>query len=586
MSEDSASPRAAQPSQAPTTGACAWCGAAMELGPQARARFCCSGCEAAAAIVDEAGLDEWWRTREAAPPRPGGATGGWEQLPVQQAPDGSACATLRLDGLRCGSCVWLVERVLRATPGVEEAQVSYASGHTALRWRPEQVDLPQLCARIQTLGYTPRPADSGATPDHALLLRLGLASFAAMNVMMLAVSVYLGWWQGMDERYAALMRWASLILATPVVTWAAQPFFAGAWAGLRHRMLHMDLPISLGIGVLYGHGLWSTLRGQDAYLDSLTMLVALLLGGRLLEQRGRSRAAEAAASLAARAPRLARRVGAQGPEDVPAAELRVGDLVEVPAGGEVPADGVVEAGRAAARLALLTGESEPRELGPGEPVVTGAVLLDGSLRVRVQAVGDDTLLARMARGLRLAADRPAAEPQALEAGVARLPGVDHLDLAVPALAQQALELRGPGLLVLHPPAEGGGAAHGHHAEAARGGRDRVQRGAQAVLVGADGEAHPQLAVEHRLLAQVGVGHPVDRGVRELRALLDAGPPQATQDKLSAAQEEGDAQHGEQQLSGGAQTGLPGGLPRVRAQSTSGAGRAAPCPNHCWNSSFG
>lgn len=407
MSEDSASPRAAQPSQAPTTGACAWCGAAMELGPQARARFCCSGCEAAAAIVDEAGLDEWWRTREAAPPRPGGATGGWEQLPVQQAPDGSACATLRLDGLRCGSCVWLVERVLRATPGVEEAQVSYASGHTALRWRPEQVDLPQLCARIQTLGYTPRPADSGATPDHALLLRLGLASFAAMNVMMLAVSVYLGWWQGMDERYAALMRWASLILATPVVTWAAQPFFAGAWAGLRHRMLHMDLPISLGIGVLYGHGLWSTLRGQDAYLDSLTMLVALLLGGRLLEQRGRSRAAEAAASLAARAPRLARRVGAQGPEDVPAAELRVGDLVEVPAGGEVPADGVVEAGRAAARLALLTGESEPRELGPGEPVVTGAVLLDGSLRVRVQAVGDDTLLARMARGLRLAADRPA-----------------------------------------------------------------------------------------------------------------------------------------------------------------------------------
>ena len=158
-------------------------------------------------------------------------------------------------------------------------------------------------------------------------------------------------------------------------------------------------------GVLYLHGLWATLSGRDAYLDSLTMLVTLLLAGRFLEARGRRRAADAAIALAAVAPRTARRATSAGLEAVPAVDLRPGDLIDVGAGEELAADGVVASGAGTMRLALVTGEAEPVPVAAGERVVAGAVLLDGALTVRVEAAGDDTLVQRMAAELRTAADR-------------------------------------------------------------------------------------------------------------------------------------------------------------------------------------
>ena len=128
-----------------------------------------------------------------------------------------------------------------------------------------------------------------------------------MNLMLLYASLYTGWFDAMEPRFAALFRWLSLLLATPVAFWCAAPFFAGAVAGLRRHVLHMDLPIALGVAILYGHGVVTTITGHEGYLDSLGMLVALLLAGRMLESRGRRRAVEAAMSLAATAPRTARR---------------------------------------------------------------------------------------------------------------------------------------------------------------------------------------------------------------------------------------------------------------------------------------
>jgi cation transport ATPase len=217
--------------------------------------------------------------------------------------------------------------------------------------------------------------------------------------------LYAGWWYGgMDPRFAALFRWTSLLLATPVALWCATPFYAGAAAGLRGRVLHIDLPVALGIGVLYLHGVGMTLLGRDAYLDSLTMLVALLLGGRVLESRGRRRAAEAASALAASVPRTARRAVGEALETVAVDQLRIGDLVDAGAGEEIAADGVITEGSGQVRMALLTGESEPILLGPGARVVAGAILLDGALTVRVEAVGPDTLVQRMAASLERAGD--------------------------------------------------------------------------------------------------------------------------------------------------------------------------------------
>jgi copper chaperone CopZ len=357
------SPSTADPAgrPAPPVSRCPHCGTAVEGADDA---FCCLGCEHAAAIIRGAGLERYYAEREAYAPRPEPAAGGWAEVPTETCADGSLSARLMVDGLRCASCVWVTEQVLEGTDGVRAAVVSYASGRATLRWDPARTDLPALARRIAALGYRPRPLDAAPTPDRDLLARLGVAAVAAVAVMGLYEGLYAGWWYGgMDPRFAALFRWTSLLIATPVALWCATPFYAGAAAGLRGRVLHMDLPVALGIGVPTS-GLVMTL-GQDAYLDSRTLLVALLLGGRVLESRGRRRAAEAASALAASVPRTARRAVGEALETVAVDQLRIGDLVDAGAGEEIAADGVITEGSGQVRMALLTGESEPILLGPG-----------------------------------------------------------------------------------------------------------------------------------------------------------------------------------------------------------------------------
>jgi Cu2+-exporting ATPase len=360
----------------------------------------------AAAIILGAGLERYYEERAEYAPRPGPATQGWESVPVATLDDGTAEVRLVLDGLRCASCVWVTEHLLQQTPGVEQAAVSYATGRASLRWDPNIVDLGDLTGKISALGYRPRLLGEEGKPDRGLLIRLGVAVFAAMNIMMLSVPLYLGWITSLEPRYEALFRWASLLLATPVALWCAEPFFAGAIQGLRNRVLHMDLPIAIAIAVLYVHGAIATFVGADTYLDSLAMLVALLLAGRMLEGRGRRRAAEAALSLAASVPATVRRRTETGVETVHADELVRGDLLDVGAGEELAVDGTVVEGEGSVRMAVITGEAEPVAVGVGGEVVSGSTLLDGTLTVRVERVGPETTLQRMAAELRTAADRP------------------------------------------------------------------------------------------------------------------------------------------------------------------------------------
>jgi Cu2+-exporting ATPase len=267
------------------------------------------------------------------------------------------------------------------------------------------VGLGALADRIASLGYRPRLLGEDSRPDRSLLTRLGVAAFAAANVMMFSAAVYAGWLGGMEPAWEALFRWISLVLATPVALWSAAPFFEGAWGGLRHRVLHMDVPIALAVAVLYGQGVAGTVLGFDTYLDSLTMLVTLLLAGRVLESGGRRRAAEAAVTLAATVPATARRIVGEGLEVVASASLVPGDRIAVGSGEDVPADGVVVSGHGALQRALLTGESAPVRIGTGDEVWAGTLLVDGAVTVEVSTASEGSVVTRMAEELRQAADR-------------------------------------------------------------------------------------------------------------------------------------------------------------------------------------
>lgn len=381
---------------------CPHCGTSVEGDADA---FCCSGCELAAAIIRGAGLEEYYARRTAFAPRPDPLATGWSSVPVNELDDGTCEANLVIDDLRCASCVWLIERVLERSPGVEMATVSYATGRTHLKWNASTTGLPELASRIGQLGYRPRALGEEGVPDRSLLTRLGVAAFAAMNLMLIAASIYTGWASAMDERYVALFNWISLALATPVALWCASPFFKGAIAALRHGVLHIDLPIALGITVLYVHGFVATLRGGDPYFDSLGMLVALLLAGRFLESRGRRRAVEASNALVASVPRSARRIIDGRVDLIAVSDLEPGDRIDVPAGEEVPADGTVVEGGGELRVALLTGEAAPIAIGVGDMVLAGTVLVSGAITIDVRAVGAGTVVHAMAAQLAAATAR-------------------------------------------------------------------------------------------------------------------------------------------------------------------------------------
>jgi Cu2+-exporting ATPase len=364
----------------------------------------------ASAIIRGAGLERYYTERQEPAPRPDPFTDGdWQAVEIRVTPTGSCEARLVLDGLRCASCVWVTEKVLERTPGVEHATVSYATGRATLRWNPARVDLGALVRRIAALGYRSRPLGVERAADPALMRRMGFAVVGALAIMGMYEGLYAGWWFGaIDPRFAAMFRWGSLLLATPLTLWCAEPFFTAAWRGLKHRVLSMDLPVALGIALLYLHGVFETLHNRDSYLDSLSMLVALLLVGRVLEARGRRRATEAAQALACSVPRTARRLHDERIETVAVEELRPGDIIDAGAGEELAADGQVTAGSGQVRMALITGEATPVLVGPGDRVVAGTLLLDGALSIEVQSTGRDTVVHRMAEELASAQDQPTA----------------------------------------------------------------------------------------------------------------------------------------------------------------------------------
>lgn len=368
--------------------------------------YCCGGCEAAAAIIRGAGLERYYAERSAPAPRPDGSRAAWAEAPVEALSDGRSQIRLHVGGLTCAACAWVAERVVLDLPGVAEATVSPATGRARVIWDPARTDLDEICGRISAIGYRPRALSAAAAPDRDLLLRVGVAAFCAMNVMLLSAGLYAGWFDGIAEREAALLRWTSLALATPSALWCAEPLLRGAWGALRQRTLSVDLPVALGVVAMYAHGVVATIRGEEAWLDSMTMLVALLLGGRLLEQGGRRRAVEAAQALAGTAPAVARRVVGDTVERIPAARLIAGDTLVCGLGEQVAADGTVLSGKARVRMAIVTGESEPVPIEPGDRVVAGAIIESGSVEVRVTAAGEDTLVAKLAAELANAADRP------------------------------------------------------------------------------------------------------------------------------------------------------------------------------------
>ena len=346
-------------------------------------------------------------------------------------PPSEARITLSLPTIHCAACMSGVESALRATPGVRNARVNLTLKRVAIEARPDLI-AADLIAVVSAAGYEAHELDAAALSvteqDRAgrdLLMRLAVAGFAAMNVMLLSIAV----WSGAEGPTRDLFHWISALIVLPAVGFSAQPFFRSAFGALRAGRLNMDVPISLAILLAIVTSLWETsLSGEHAYFDAAIALTFFLLTGRYLDHRTRAIARSAAQELAALdVPRAIRLDAAGAEEQVSAADLSIGDLVLVRPGGRMPVDGEIAEGRSELDRSLLTGETLPVLAEPGQQVSAGEVNLTGPLVVRASAVGQQTSLHRMADLVALA-----------ESGRARYT----------SLADRAAKLYAPGVHIL------------------------------------------------------------------------------------------------------------------------------------------
>jgi Cu+-exporting ATPase len=334
---------------------------------------------------------------------------------MSAAPSGTDVELL-IGGMTCASCANRIERKLNKLEGVT-ATVNYATEKAKVTFAPG-VTPADLIATVEQTGYTaalpapPRP-ETAEPPvdDHAAALRRRLLIATALTVPVVAMAMI----PALQFEY---WQWLSLTLAAPVVVWAGAPFHRAAWTNARHGAATMDTLVSLGTLAAFGWSLYAlflgtagepgmthpfeltvgrTDGGANIYLEAAAGVTTLILAGRYFEARSKRQAGAALRALLEMGAKDVSVLRNGAERRVPIAELAVGDLFVVRPGEKIAADGEITEGSSAVDASMLTGESVPVEVGPGDTVAGATVNAGGRLVVRATRVGSETQLAQMAR---------------------------------------------------------------------------------------------------------------------------------------------------------------------------------------------
>ncbi len=290
---------------------------------------------------------------------------------------------LTIGGMTCASCAGRVEKRLNRVGGVV-ATVNYATERASVAF-PDTLTPQDLVSVVEQAGYTARLPELAAEDDAlpGLRRRLWISIGLTVPVVVLAM--------------VGVAPWLALVLTLPVVGYGGWPFHRAAWTNLRHRTTTMDTLISLGTLAALGLSVWALLAGGDVYLETAAVVTTFVLSGRYLELRSRRRAGSAVRALLELGAKEVTLLRDGAEVRVAAAQLVVGDVFVVRPGEKVATDGTVLDGASAVDMSLVTGESVPMEVGPGDTVIGATVNAGGRLVVRATKVGADTELAQLAR---------------------------------------------------------------------------------------------------------------------------------------------------------------------------------------------
>ncbi len=397
--------------------------------------MCCPGCAAVAQTIIDSGLDNYYRHRTINElPTSANARNSSALIPEELAlynseklqqsfvtlsAKGTKEATLVIEGITCAACIWLLEHHLQKQPGVASFSVNMTNHRAQISWDEAQIPLSQILSEIHDIGYLAHPyrpdiEEQLLAKEHKRAMRrLGIAGVGMMQVTTLAIALYFGAFSGIEDDIKNNLRWISLIVCTPIVFYAARPFFQAALRDFKTRHLSMDVPVSIAIGAAYIASTWATIFASgEVYFDSVAMFTFFLLFGRYLEMQARHRTGRAGNALQNLLPEAATKIltkdGQSSEQLVAASDLSVGDTVLVKPGQTIPADGIITQGYSSIDESALTGEYLPQRRNLDDNVIGGTINVENPLHIQITKIGAQTQLSAIVRLLeRASEEKPA-----------------------------------------------------------------------------------------------------------------------------------------------------------------------------------
>ncbi|MDG1752229.1 MAG: heavy metal translocating P-type ATPase [Thalassotalea sp.] len=377
--------------------------------------MCCIGCQAVAQTIVDNSLTDYYRFRtepavksEALVPEQLKRTTLLDDKSLQDEfafSDGHFKETiLTVEGISCAACAWLIEMQLSKLVGLISINVNATTQRATIKWDEKSQKLSSILIAIDNIGYKALPfkasnvEKANQKQSKTFIKRLGISGILMMQVMMIAVGLYFGAFSGMSVHHNAYLRYISLILTIPIITYGAFPFYSGAFNALKAKRLSMDVPVSIAIILAFSASAWATInQNGEVYFESVSMFTFLLLIGKFLEFRARNRAAEVSANLLKLMPMTAIRINDEKEEFIIARKLMPGDKVIIKPGETVPADGIVLSGSSQLNEAMLSGEQLPISKNFGDQVFAGTINGDGNLIIEVKKAGQHSFLSQLIR---------------------------------------------------------------------------------------------------------------------------------------------------------------------------------------------
>ncbi|MBF2090665.1 MAG: cadmium-translocating P-type ATPase [Synechococcales cyanobacterium K44_A2020_017] len=325
---------------------------------------------------------------------------------------------LKLRGMSCASCASNIEEAIRAVPGVKACSVNFGAEQAAVTYDPHQTNLTYIQAAVDDAGYRAQPLqdDVLAPEDDAerrereaenrLLTRKAVFSLVIGSILVIGS---LPMMTGLPIPFIPMWLhnpWFQLVLTTPVLFWAGNSFFINAWKALKRHSASMDTLVAVGTGTAFLYSLFPTVYPQwfidqglnpDVYFEAAAVIVALILLGRLLENRAKGQTSEAIRKLMGLQAKTARVIREGREYDIPIAEVMLGDVILVRPGEKIPVDGQIVDGASTLDEAMVTGESVPVQKTVGDEVIGATLNKTGSFKFRATRVGKDTFLAQIVK---------------------------------------------------------------------------------------------------------------------------------------------------------------------------------------------